>query len=79
MPDTTACPAGVLRRDDIGRVVTIRPTVDEPPAPVVTGVIRWLTFTSDEVIVAIEEPGDAAVEWTLRPNDVIQLEAHRHR
>lgn len=40
------------------------------------GVIRWITFTSDTVLVAVEATeGEAPVEWQFFPIETVELTA----
>lgn len=62
-------PAAHIRRDHIGATVTIQPPCPHAPEQLtITGVLRWITHTSDAVILAVEEggdDGDGAVEWDM--------------
>lgn len=62
-----------IGRHHIGATVTAHPRTTDGTEPV-TGILRWITWTSDHVVLALEDGEDAgAVEWTLHPGDEVTI------
>lgn len=67
-------PVTQLRRSDVGARVIADPQTSDGPIHV-EGVIRWITFTSNDVTLAIEDEDDVAVEWTFDEGETVQIGA----
>lgn len=53
--------AAQVGRQHVGRTVTLPGVMNQP-----TGVLRWVTHTSDESVLAVEaDEEEGAIEWRL--------------
>lgn len=72
-----------LGHQHVGGRVVAKPLTDEGHVEV-EGVIRWLTFTSDTVVIAIEagegpDPDGGAIEWNFNPGETVTMTAYPNR
>jgi len=66
-----------LTRCHIGASVAFDAQTNDGPEAV-AGLLRWLTFTSDHVILAVEDEDDSgAVEWTMPADADVEIRAVR--
>jgi hypothetical protein len=66
-----------IRQSHIGSRVSATATLGDGDVLDVAGILRWITLTSDTVVLAIEEgdSGSDATEWEFAPTANVSIEA----
>lgn len=72
---TARIKAAQVGRQHVGKTVRLPgvkgPTHEHPP---LTGILRWVTHTSDESVLAVEADEDeGAIEWRLVPDEEVNF------